>query len=149
VARPEPPLRQDFALLERVPTRWMDNDLYGHVNNAHYYAYFDSVINRVLIEQGGLDIHGGPVVGLVVRSSCDYFAPIAYPEMVEVALRTDRIGTTSVEYGLGLFSAGVERARAAGTMVHVFVDRGTSRPVPLPPRLRSALAALRRPGSTG
>jgi acyl-CoA thioester hydrolase len=122
----------------------MDNDVYGHVNNAHYYAYFDTVVNRYLIEVGGLDIHGGKVVGYVVSSACDYFRPVAYPEDLEVGLRVDRIGRSSVRYGLGLFAAGGEAACAAGTVVHVFVDRGASGPVEIPGPIRRALEEIVR-----
>jgi acyl-CoA thioester hydrolase len=144
--RPEPPRRRDYAHFERVTTRWTDNDVYGHVNNAHYYSFFDTAINQVLIARGALDIRAGGVVGLVVRSSCDYFGPVQYPEPLEVGLRTDRIGRSSVEYGVAIFSQGEDRARASGSMIHVFVDQATSRPVPVPPAIRSALEALALPG---
>jgi acyl-CoA thioester hydrolase len=143
--RSAPPRRSDYAWFRVVTSRWTDNDIYGHVNNAHYYAYFDSAINDLLIRQGGLDIRGGPVVGFVVRSSCEYFAPVAYPDDLEVGVRAERIGNSSVHYGVGLFLAGGEEARAAGTMVHVFVDRATSRPMPIPAPLRRALEAVARP----
>jgi acyl-CoA thioester hydrolase len=120
----------------------MDNDVYGHVNNAHYYSYFDTVINQYLIEHGGLDLHRGPVVGFVVSSSCDFFRPVAYPVALEVGLRLDGAGTSSVRYGVALFAAGDAAARAAGTVVHVFVDRGSSTPVPVPEPIRRALEAL-------
>lgn len=137
-----PPRRSDYPRLEPVSTRWMDNDVYGHVNNAHYYSYFDSAINRYLIAAGGLDIQAGEVVGFVVSSRCDYFRPIAYPDAVEVGLRTDRIGNSSVTYGLAIFAAGDEEARAAGAMTHVFVDRASAKPVTIPARLRRALEAI-------
>jgi acyl-CoA thioester hydrolase len=120
----------------------MDNDLYGHVNNAHYYSYFDTVVNRYLVEAGGLDIFGGPVVGWIVASSCEYFAPVAYPDPLEVGVRVDRLGSSSVHYGVALFRAGDAVARAAGTMIHVFVDRGSSQPTPIPDALRRALQEL-------
>lgn len=138
------PLRGEYAWFLPVTTRWMDNDVYGHVNNAHYYSLFDSAVNRFLIERGGLDIHRGEVIGYVVSSSCDYFAPVAYPDDLEVGLRAERLGTSSVRYGLGLFKAGDEVARAAGNVVHVFVDRATSRPASLPERLRAALQEIAR-----
>jgi acyl-CoA thioester hydrolase len=122
----------------------MDNDVYGHVNNAHYYAYFDTVVNRYLIEAGGLDIHGGPVVGFVVSSACDYFRPVAYPEEIEIGLRVDRVGRSSVQYGLSLLAPGDEAVRAAGTLVHVFVDRATSKPVEIPAPIRRALESIAR-----
>ena len=138
------PRRADYAWFRPVTPRWMDNDVYGHVNNAHYYAYFDTVVNRYLIEAGGLDIRSGPVVGYVVSSTCDFLRPVAYPDDLEVGLRVNRIGTSSVRYGLGLFAVGDDAARAAGTVVHVFVDRATSRPVDVPGPLRRALEAIVR-----
>ena len=138
------PRRADYAWFRPVTPRWMDNDVYGHVNNAHYYAYFDTVVNRYLIEAGGLDIRSGPVVGYVVSSACDFLRPVAYPDDLEVGLRVNRIGTSSVRYGLGLFAVGDDAARAAGTVVHVFVDRATSRPVDVPGPLRRALEAIVR-----
>ena len=138
------PRRADYAWFRPVTPRWMDNDVYGHVNNAHYYAYFDTVVNRYLIEAGGLDIHAGKVVGYVVSSACDFFRPVAYPDDLEVGLRVNRIGRSSVRYGLGLFAVGDDAARAAGAVVHVFVDRATSRPVDVPGPLRRALEAIVR-----
>ena len=140
-AKPAPE-RGAYAWFAPVTTRWMDNDVYGHVNNAHYYAYFDSAINRFLIERGGLDIHGGAVVGYVVSSACDYFEPVAYPDEVEVGIRVDQLGGRSVHYGVALFRAREARARAAGTMVHVFVDRRSSKAVPIPEELRRALSSV-------
>ena len=136
--------KADYKFVMSIATRWIDNDVYGHVNNAHYYAYFDSVINLYLIAEGGLDIHGGATVGYVVSSQCDYFRPIAYPDRAEVGLCVDRLGRSSVGYGLALFAEGEDDARAAGAMTHVFVDRATSRPVDLPPQLRRALEAIAR-----
>ena len=144
MARRAPPRRSEYPHVEVVTTRWVDNDVYGHVNNAHYYAYFDSVINLYLIAEGGLDIHGGATVGYVVSSQCDYFRPIAYPDRAEVGLCVDHLGRSSVGYGLALLVEGEDDARAAGVMTHVFVDRTTSRPVELPPRLRRALEAIAR-----
>jgi acyl-CoA thioester hydrolase len=136
------PRRADYAWFRPVTTRWMDNDVYGHVNNAHYYSYFDTVINQYLIERGRLDLHSSPVVGFVVSSSCDFFRPVAYPDPLEVGLRVDRIGSSSVHYQVALFAAGDDAARAAGKVVHVFVDRAASAPVPIPAPLREALRAL-------
>jgi acyl-CoA thioester hydrolase len=136
------PRRADYAWFRPVTTRWMDNDAYGHVNNAHYYSYFDTVINQYLIERGGLDLHASPVVGFVVSSSCDFFRPVAYPGGLEVGVRVDRTGKSSVHYGVALFAAGDDAARAAGTVVHVFVDRATSTPAPIPEPIRQALDAI-------
>jgi acyl-CoA thioester hydrolase len=146
VAEKEIPGRGDFPWFGTVTTRWMDNDVYGHVNNAHYYSYFDSVINRFLVERGGLDIHRDPVVGFVVASSCQFFRPVAYPSDLEIGLRVDRLGRSSAHYGVAVFAPGDAGARAAGTMVHVFVERAASRSTEIPPRIRAALEAIARPG---
>ncbi|HVP65806.1 MAG TPA: thioesterase family protein [Anaeromyxobacteraceae bacterium] len=142
MATREPPRRSDYRWFSAVPTRWMDNDVYGHVNNAHYYSYFDTAINRLLIERGGLDIQGGTVVGYIVSSSCEYYAPVSYPDELVVGVRADRLGRRSAHYGVGLFRGGDDLASAAGTMVHVFVDRTTGKAVELPALVRQALAAI-------
>ncbi len=134
-----------FPHRARLSTRWGDNDVYGHVNNAVYYQYFDSVINAYLIERGGLDIHTGDVVGFIVRSECDYLAPVAYPGELEVGLAVERLGNSSVTYRLGLFDPRARQALqpcALARMVHVFVRRADSRPVTLPATLRAALQSL-------
>ncbi|ARU90224.1 thioesterase family protein [Pseudomonas sp. M30-35] len=135
-------LRTDYRHLQVVTTRWHDNDIYGHVNNVTYYSYFDSAVNSYLIEVGGLDIHNGEVVGFVVSSSCDYFASIAFPDQIELGLRVGKLGNSSVQYELAVFKQGEELACAAGRFVHVFVDRQSNRPVPIPEQLRRALAEL-------
>src|SRR5262252_5519701 len=135
------PRRADYPYVKKVTTRWMDNDVYGHVNNAHYFSYFDSVINEYLISEGGLDIHG-KVVGFMVSSQCDYFGPLSYPGVVEIGLRAERIGNSSVTYAVAAFAESDDAARAAGSMTHVFVDRATSKPVPLPVAVRRALEAI-------
>jgi acyl-CoA thioester hydrolase len=121
----------------------MDNDVYGHVNNVVYYSFFDTVVNRYLIEAGALDIHNGGVIGLVVETGCQYFAPLAFPDMIDAGLRVERIGRSSVRYEVGLFRAGSEQAAAQGHFVHVYVDRDSRRPVPLPELLRQALDRVR------
>lgn len=145
-ARPESPARAAYRAFRPITTRWADNDLYGHVNNVQYYAFFDTVVNGHLIERGVLDIHEGRVIGLVVETTCRYFAPLAFPEPVEGGLRVDRLGRSSVTYGVAIFRAGAERAAAAGHFVHVYVDRATRRPVALPERLRAELERLVLPG---
>lgn len=135
-------LRGDYRHFQPITTRWHDNDIYGHVNNVVYYSYFDSAVNAYLIERGGLDIHEGGVVGFVVSSSCDYFASIAFPDRIEVGLRVGTLGNSSVQYELAIFKQGDEEACAAGRFVHVFVDRESNRPVPIPETLRGALAEL-------
>ena len=134
--------RADFPHLYRITTRWDDNDAYGHVNNVRYYAFFDTAINEWLVREGGLDIHGGDVIGLCAESHCTFAAPLAFPDDVEVGLRVGHLGRTSVRYELGVFAAGVEQPAADGWFVHVFVDRATRRPAGPPPRLRAALERL-------
>ncbi|MET0389744.1 MAG: thioesterase family protein [Polyangiales bacterium] len=140
-----PETRDAYLHFLPITTRWHDNDVYGHVNNVVYYGYFDTVINRFLIEQGGLDIHAGGVIGLCVESHCNYFAPVAFPQQIEAGLRVGHLGRSSVRYEIGIFTEGAASAGAAGHFVHVFVDRGTRKPVELPKQLRDALARLQRP----
>jgi acyl-CoA thioester hydrolase len=136
------PQRADYRHFQPITTRWHDNDIYGHVNNVTYYSFFDSAVNSYLIEHGGLDIHDGEVVGFVVSSSCDYFASIAYPDLIEIGLRVGKLGNSSVQYELAVFKIGEEEACAAGRFVHVFVDRASNQPVPIPARLRGAMQLL-------
>ena len=136
------PLREAYKVFYPITTRWSDNDIYGHVNNVVYYAYFDSAANRYLIEEGGLDIDNADLVGYVVNSGCEYHAPIAYPDAIEAGVRVDRLGNSSVQYGIAIFRQGEERAVAHGHFVHVFVNRNEDRSVPIPERLRTALAAI-------
>lgn len=136
------PRRADYRHFQPITTRWHDNDIYGHVNNVTYYSFFDSAVNTYLIEQGGLDIHEGSVVGFVVSSSCDYFASVAYPQAIEVGLRVGKLGNSSVQYELAVFKAGEEQACAAGRFVHVFVERESNRPAAIPDALRQALQRL-------
>jgi acyl-CoA thioester hydrolase len=138
-----PPTRADYPHTSAIPTRWKDNDVYGHVNNIEYYGFFDTVINEYLIRAGGLDIHAGDVIGLCAESHCSYKAALAFPDTVDACLRVGRLGRSSVTYELALFKAGDEAVAATGWFVHVFVDRDTRRPVgEMPPRLRAALQAL-------
>ena len=134
--------RARFAYFVPVPTRWMDNDVYRHVNNVVYYAYFDTVINRYLIGEGGLDIARGAVIGLCVESRCRYRKPIAFPDDVDAGLRVAKLGRSSVTYDVGIFARGEDEAAAEGSFVHVFVDRETRKSTPIPDSLRSALAKL-------
>lgn len=136
------PQRTDYPHLHPITTRWHDNDVYGHINNVTYYGFFDTAVNTYLIEIGGLDIHGGEVVGFVVSSACDYFASIAFPDRIEIGLRVGKLGNSSVQYELAVFKAGEEEACAAGRFVHVFVDRTSNLPVTIPDRLRAALERL-------
>ena len=136
------PVRDDYRHFQPITTRWHDNDAYGHVNNVTYYSFFDTAVNTYLIEQGGLDIHDGEVVGFVVSSACDYFASIAFPECIEVGLRVGKLGNSSVQYELAVFKASEQEACAAGRFVHVFVDRTSNQPVPIPGMLREAMQRL-------
>lgn len=136
------PQRADYRHFQPIQTRWHDNDVYGHVNNVTYYSFFDTAVNTYLIEQGGLDVHDSEVVGFVVSSACDYFASIAFPEQIEIGLRVGKLGSSSVQYELAVFKAGEGDACAAGRFVHVFVDRASNQPVPIPAVLRGALEAL-------
>jgi acyl-CoA thioester hydrolase len=128
---------------QTIPTRWKDNDVYGHVNNVEYYSFFDTIINEYLIRAGGLDILGGPVIGLCAESHCAFTAALGFPEPVEAGLRVARLGTSSVKYEIGLF--GGTGPAATGWFVHVFVDRVTRRPVPIPDGIRAALAKVEVP----
>lgn len=134
--------REGYRYFSDITTRWMDNDIYGHVNNVVYYSYFDSVANRYLIEEGGLNIAQDSIIGFVVASSCEYKSPVAYPELLDAGLRVNRIGNSSVEYGIGIFKKGAYKASAYGTFTHVFVDRSTDSAVSIPAKIRSALEAV-------
>ena len=141
--RPQPLPRTHFRVFRPIGTRWMDNDIYGHVNNVVYYSWFDTAVNAHLIEQGALDIHGGDVIGLVVETQCHYFAPLAFPQPVEAGLRVAHIGRSSVRYEVGIFVAGAQTCAARGHFVHVYVDRDSRRPVAaLPAALQRTLEAL-------
>jgi acyl-CoA thioester hydrolase len=141
--KPQPDTRDRYPHLSAISTRWMDNDVYGHVNNVQYYSFFDTAVNRYLIAAGALDIHAGAVIGLVVETHCNYFAPLAFPQDVEAGIRVAQAGRSSVRYEIGLFAPGVPLAAATGHFVHVYVDRATRRPVALPDVLLAALAPLR------
>lgn len=125
-----------------ITTRWMDNDVYGHVNNVVYYSYFDTVANHFLIHEGGLDFERAETIGLVVESTCHYHAAVAYPDTLRAGLRVDKLGQRSVTYGIGIFREAEELAAAHGTFVHVFVDRATRRAVAIPEQIRAALSRL-------
>jgi len=140
--RPQPQPRSHYAQFSDIETRWLDNDAYGHINNTVYYSFFDTAVNRWLIQVGALDIHHGPVIGLVVETHCSYFAPLAFPQRVQVGLRVAQKGRSSVRYEVGLFAQGQALSTAAGHFVHVYVDRETRRPVALSALLLSALNPL-------
>ena len=134
--------RDHYRHFLTIPTRWMDNDVYGHVNNVVYYSFFDTVVNKFLIEQGQLDYSKGKVVGLVVETKCQYFAPIAFPDVVVAGIRVAHIGTSSVRYEIGLFKNDEDNPAAEGHFVHVYVTRSGNKPTPLSTQMRSVLAKI-------
>lgn len=140
--RPVPQPRSAYAAFRTITTRWADNDVYGHVNNVVYYSWFDTAVNAHLIEHGVLDIHHGQTIGLVIETQCNYFASLAFPQTVEAGIRVARLGGSSVRYEVGLFAQGEPLSAAAGHFIHVYVDRQTRRPVPIPGALREVLQAL-------
>ena len=142
---PQLPRRTDFVVLQKMETRWADNDAYGHVNNVVYYEFFDSAVNRHLIEHGALQIGSSPVIGLVVESQCKYFSSIGFPDAVTVGLRVAHLGNSSVRYEIAIFRNADDTASALGHFVHVYVDRASNRPTPIPDGTRAVLAALMPP----
>jgi len=140
--RPTPQPRDAYRHFCAITTRWMDNDAYRHVNNVVYYSFFDTAVNRYLIEAGALDIERSPVVGLVVETNCHYFRSIAFPDRVQAGLRVAHLGSSSVRYELAIFREDEPLACAQGHFVHVYVDRDSNRPVALPSQLREALERL-------
>lgn len=140
--RPAPQPRSAFRVFRDIPTRWSDNDVYGHVNNVVYYSWFDTAVNAYLIEQGVLDIHQGSTIGLVIETQCNYFAPLAFPQTVQAGIRVGKLGSSSVRYEIGLFAQGEPLCAAAGHFVHVYVDKESRRPCALPAALRATLEPL-------
>jgi len=134
--------RNNFVHFSEISTRWMDNDVYGHVNNVNYYSYFDTAVNKHLIDEGALDILQSPVIGLVVETQCNYFAPIAFPDIIDAGIRVTKIGNSSVRYEIGLFKKGDEICIAKGHFIHVYVDRETTKPVALPVKLKEVVSNL-------
>ncbi len=140
--RPQPEARSAYRAFVPITTRWADNDIYGHVNNVVYYAWFDTAVNGHLIAQGALDIHTGEAIGLVVETQCQYFSPIAFPQRVTAGLRVGHVGKSSVRYEVGLFADDDERCAAKGHFVHVYVGRDSRRPAELSVKLLQAVKAL-------
>lgn len=136
--------RSAYPSFLAIPTRWMDNDTYGHVNNVTYYSYFDTVVNEHLIRAAGLDIRVGDSIGIVVETACRFHKPLSFPEIIDAGLRVARIGHSSVTYEIALFRSGDDDAAATGRFVHVWVDRARRRPIAVPARIRAALEPLRR-----
>ncbi|WP_371396690.1 acyl-CoA thioesterase [Fretibacter rubidus] len=142
--RPKPSVISDYPHRLIIPTRWSDNDVYGHVNNAVYYFYFDTVVNRFLIDKDLLEIGTSDVIGLVVETGCQYFAPISFPQEVSAGLAVSKIGTSSVRYEIGLFAGDNTTAAAQGHFVHVYVNEATRRPVPITDNMRTTLTEIYR-----
>jgi len=137
-----PALRAAYPAFLAIPTRWLDNDAYGHVNNVTYYAYFDTVVNEHLIRAGGLDIRHGPAIGIVVETACRFHKPLSFPDVIDAGLRVAAIGRSSVRYEIGLFRQRDDEPAATGRFVHVWVDRASRRPLGVPDAIREALAPL-------
>ena len=135
--------RSDYRRFQAISTRWMDNDVYGHVNNVVYYSWFDTAVNRLLVVAGQIDIHKGEVIGLVAETGCRYFAPTAFPDQIEAGVRVAHVGSSSVRYEIGLFRNAEDEAAAVGYFVHVYVDRETKKPVPLTDAMRGFLESLK------
>ena len=142
MSKPVPQILGSYPHHLTIPTRWADNDVYGHVNNSVYYFYFDTVVNKWLIENGLLEIGKSENVGLVVETGCAYFSPITFPDDVTAGLRVTKIGNSSVRYEIGLFAGGETTARAQGHFVHVYVNEASRRPAPLSARMRETLAEI-------
>jgi len=134
--------RENYKYFHPIQTRWNDNDIYGHVNNVVYYAYFDTAVNMFMVDNAGFDPHDATVVGICPESHCNYHKPVAYPNKLEAGLRIDRLGNSSVRYEVAIFIAGDEEAAATGHFVHVFVDRETRKPVSIPAIIRSAMETI-------
>ena len=134
--------RQRYPVFVSIPTRWMDNDIYGHVNNVVYLSYFDTAVNEHLIRAGGLDIGAGPVIALVVETSCRFHKSLSFPEVIDAGLCVTKLGNSSVRYEIALFRQHEDEPAATGHFVHVWVDRARRRPTPMPSPVRAALAAL-------
>ncbi len=141
-SRATPQARSSYKAFVPITTRWADNDVYGHVNNVVYYSWFDTAVNSYLISQGALDMAQGDTIGLVVQTQCDYFAAVSFPQNVSVGIRVGRLGSSSVRYELGVFADDQPLASACGHFVHVYVDKTTRRPVPLPTQLKTVVEQL-------
>lgn len=139
-----PPRRSDFKVLRPIPTRWMDNDHYGHVNNVAYYSFFDTAVNGFLIEASGTDIRDLPAIGIVAESSCRFLAAVSFPDTIHAGIGLERLGTSSVAYAIALFRGTEDQPCAVGRFVHVYVDRATRRPVPIPAAIRNVVEGLKR-----
>lgn len=137
-------LREHYGWFQPITTRWMDNDVYGHVNNVQYYSFFDTLANTFLIQECGLDIHNGEFSAYTVHSECHYKAGVRFPDQLEGGFRINHLGNSSVQYGIGIFQNGAPLAAAFGTFTHVFVDRNSERPVPIPDAMRGPMQAMNK-----
>ena len=144
--RPPIPTRDDYRVFRPMPTRWMDNDVYGHVNNVVYYSYFDTAVNGYLIDATGTDIRALPAIGVVAETSCRYFESVSFPDVLEVGIAVERLGRSSIVYQLGIFAPARPQAAAAGRFVHVYVDSAQRGTVPVPDAIRAAVTPLLRAG---
>ena len=142
MSRPQPDTRTHYHHFQTIPTRWIDNDVYMHVNNVVYYSFFDTAVNQYLIEQGVLNIEHSSVIGLVVETRCNYFSPITFPDLVHAGVRVEKLGNSSVRYGIGLFRNDDDVAAAQGHFVHVYVDRDTRKAATVPADMRTALERI-------
>lgn len=142
MAEEKPINRKDYKYFVPITTRWMDNDVYGHINNVTYYSYFDTAVNQHMIEEAGFKIEGAPIVGYVVHSNCNYVASISHPDEIEVGIRVTKMGNSSVTYGVSIFKKGKATACAFGDFVHVFVNRAENKSVPIPENIRKTLEKL-------
>ncbi len=144
MSRQQPDSRDRYAAFETIGTRWMDNDVYNHVNNVVYYSWFDTAVNAYLVKRGVLDMRASPVVCLVVETGCQYYSPISFPDTVHCGLRVAHLGTSSVRFEIGVFRNDEPLAAARGHFTHVACDARTHRPVAMPPDMRAALEKLKR-----
>ena len=135
--------REDYKQIIVIPTRWMDNDVYGHVNNVIYYSFFDTAVNQILIDLELLDFNKSEIIGLVVETSCTYHKPISFPDVIEAAIKIDRLGNSSIRYNIGLFKKGDSEPCATGYFVHVYVDRLSRKPRKIPLLFRNKLKNLK------
>ena len=135
--------RSAWPHIGTISTRWMDNDVYGHVNNVQYYSYFDTAVNQFLIERGVLDIHKGEIVGFVVDSGCSYYSSLSFPDVVHVGIRVAKLGNSSVRYEIGVYRNDDPLPCASGHFVHVYVERSSNRSVPIPAAVRAVLESVR------
>ncbi|MGH9220388.1 MAG: acyl-CoA thioesterase [Vicinamibacterales bacterium] len=134
--------RDQFRVIRPIPTRWMDNDHYGHVNNVAYYSFFDTAVNGFLMEATGTDIRDLPAIGVVAESSCRFLAGASFPDTIHAGLEIERLGTSSVVYRIALFRNDDATPCAIGRFVHVYVDSATRMPVPIPPQISAAVSRL-------